>query len=160
MLVGLSAGVPLGRVTSHISLRVGRNVNVAGSGGTVAGSHVSHINVLELLSIRRVIQHFAPLLRNQHVLIRTDNKAASAYINRQGGVWSAQLLNTARRLLLWAHAHLLSIRAMYVPGELNRGADLMSRGGPRQGDWSLHPELVPQVWSLLWSLLWIYPALN
>ena len=23
----------------------------------------------------------------------------------------------------------------------------MSRGGPRQGDWSLHPELVSQVWS-------------
>ena len=111
-------------------------------------AHMSlHINVLELLSVRRVIQYFAPLLRNQHVLIRTDNKAAAAYINRQGGVRSAQLLNTARPLLIWARAHLLSIRAMYVPGELNRGADLMSRGGPRQGDWSLHPELVSQVWS-------------
>ena len=93
-------------------------------------AHMSlHINVLELLSVQRVIQ-----LRNQHVLIRTDNKAAAAYINRQGGVRSVQLLNTARRLLLWARAHLLSIRAMYVPGELNKGADLMSRGGPRQGD--------------------------
>ncbi|XP_033996615.1 LOW QUALITY PROTEIN: uncharacterized protein LOC117490940 [Trematomus bernacchii] len=150
----LSAGVPLGRVTSHIS--VFTDASLSGWGGTcmsqaVGGqwpAHMSlHINVLELLSVRRVIQYFAPLLRNQHVLIRTDNKAGAAYINRQGGVRSAQLLNTARPLLICARAHLLSIRAMYVPGELNKGADLMSRGGPRQGDWSLHPELVSQVWS-------------
>ncbi|KAI3374147.1 hypothetical protein L3Q82_006008 [Scortum barcoo] len=87
-----------------------------------------------------------PLGRNQHVLIRTDNRAAAAYINRQGGVRSAQLLNIARKLLHWAHTHLLSIRAMYIPGKQNRGADIMSRGGPRQGDWSLHLELVKQIW--------------
>ncbi|MEQ2230791.1 hypothetical protein ILYODFUR_032973 [Ilyodon furcidens] len=38
--------------------------------------------------------------------------------------------------------NLLSIRAVYIPGVLNRGADIMSRGGPRPGDWSLHPELI------------------
>ncbi len=52
-------------------------------------AHMSlHINTLELL---KVIQHFAPL-QNQHVLIRTDNKATAAYINRQGGVHSAYTL--------------------------------------------------------------------
>ncbi|XP_033980402.1 uncharacterized protein LOC117477766 [Trematomus bernacchii] len=150
----LSVGVPLGRVTSHTA--VFTDASLAGWGGTcmsqaVGGqwpAHMSlHINVLELISVWRVIQHFAPLLFNQHVLIRTDNRAAAAYINRQGGVRSAQLLSTARRLLCWAQTHVLSIRAVYIPGVLNRGADLMSRGGPRQGDWSLHPELVSQVWS-------------
>ncbi|KAK5932172.1 hypothetical protein CgunFtcFv8_003898 [Champsocephalus gunnari] len=150
----LSVGVPLGRVTSHTS--VFTDASLSGWGGTcmsqaVGGQwppHMSlHINALELLAVWRVIQHFAPLLWNHHVMIRTDNKTAAAYINRQGGVRSAQLLDTARRLLCWARTHMLSIRAVYIPGELNRGADLMSKGGPRQGDWSLHPELVSQVWS-------------
>jgi len=66
------------------------------AGGGQWPAHMSlHINVLELLSVWRVIQHFfVLLLYNQHVLIRTDNKAAAAYINRQGGVRSAQLLHT------------------------------------------------------------------
>ncbi|KAK5905122.1 hypothetical protein CesoFtcFv8_006620 [Champsocephalus esox] len=143
----LSMGVPLGRVTSHTS--VFTDASLSGWGGTcmsqaVGGQwppHMSlHINVLELLAVWRVIQHFAPLLWNHHVMIRTDNKTAAAYINRQGGVRSAQLLDTARRLSCWARTHMLSIRAVYIPGELNRR-------GPRQGDWSLHPELVSQVWS-------------
>ena len=57
-----------------------------------------HINVLELLTVWKVIQHFAPLLQNQHVLIRTDNKATAAHINQQGGVRSAQLLMVDRNL--------------------------------------------------------------
>ena len=150
----LSEGVPLGRVTSHIP--VFTDASLLGWGGTclsqvVSGrwpAHMSlHINALELLTVWKVVQHFAPVLKNQHVLIRTDNKATAAYINRQGGVRSAQLLNIARQLLCWARAHCLSIRAAYIPGELNRGADIMSRGGPHQGDWTLHPELVSQVWT-------------
>ncbi|KAI3374153.1 hypothetical protein L3Q82_006016 [Scortum barcoo] len=134
----LSVGVPLGRVTSHIS--VFTDASLSGWGGTcltetVGGqwpAHMSlHINALELLTVWKVIQHFAPLLQNQHVLIGTDNRAVAAYITRQGGVCSAQLLNIARKLLDWAHTHLLSIRAMYIPGEQNRGADIMSRGGHR-----------------------------
>ena len=150
----LSSGVPLGRAASHIS--VFTDASLSGWGGTclsqvVGGqwpAHMSlHINALELLTVWKVLQHFASLLRDQHILIRTDNKATAAYINRQGGVRSAQLLNIARRLLLWTHTHFLSVRAVYIPGVLNTGADIMSRGGPRHGDWSLHPELVIQIWN-------------
>lgn len=45
------------------------------------------------------------------------------------------------------HTHLLSIKAMYIPDEFNRRADIMLRGGPSQGDWSLHPKLAYQIWS-------------
>ena len=106
-----------------------------------------HINALELLTVLKVVQHFAPMSTNQHVMICTDNKATAAYINRQGGVRSAQLLSIARQLLCWAHTHLLSIRAVYIPGVLNRGADIMSRGGPQPGDWTLHHDLINQIWS-------------
>ena len=77
-----------------------------------------HINVLEFVTVWKVLQHFASL----QILIRTDNKATVAYINRQGGV-----------------------QPVYIPGMLNMGADIMSRGGPRHRDWSLHPEDLEQV---------------
>ena len=63
---------------------------------------------MELLTVLKVIQHFAQMLTNQHVMIRTNNKATAAYINPQGGVRSAQLLSIAGQLLCWAHTHLLS----------------------------------------------------
>ena len=71
-------------------------------------------------------------LEGKLVMIRTANKATAAYINRQGGVRLAQLLSIARQPLCWTHTHLLSIRAAYIPGVLNRGADIMSRGVPNQ----------------------------
>lgn len=80
---------------------------------------------------------------------RTDYRAAAAYINRQGGMRSAQLLGLARWLLLWVHTHLLSIRAEYIPGVLNRGADIMSRGALAQTSGASipiwRPDLAP-VW--------------
>ncbi|KAK5883801.1 hypothetical protein CesoFtcFv8_020091 [Champsocephalus esox] len=149
----LSVGVPLGRVTSHTS--VFTDASLSGWGGTcmsqaVGGQWPPHmslpintITITLLLAIWRVIQHFAPLLWNHHVLIRTDNKTAAAYRNRQGGVRSAQLLDTARRLLCWARTHILSIRAVYIPGELNRGAascpeEVLDKGtGASTPSWSL-----------------------
>ncbi len=32
------------------------------------------------------------------------------------------------------------------PGHLNVGADILSRQGPRPGEWRLHPEVVKQIW--------------
>ena len=52
----------------------------------------SHINVLELRTVVLALRHFLPRLSGQHVLVRTDNTAALAYINRQGGVHSQSLL--------------------------------------------------------------------
>ncbi|KAL0149704.1 hypothetical protein M9458_054987 [Cirrhinus mrigala] len=41
---------------------------------------------------------------------------------------------------------LLSLRVVHVPGHLNMGADVLSRQGPRPGEWMLHPEVVKQIW--------------
>ncbi len=50
----------------------------------------------------------------------------------------------ARHLLLWSQKHLRSLRAVHVPGELNRAADALSRQHALPGEWRLHPE-VPQL---------------
>ncbi len=106
----------------------------------------AHINYLELLAIFLALKHFLPLLRNCHVLVRTDNTTAVAYINRQGGTRSITLHRLAHRLLSWSSELLLSVRATHVPGVLNSGADLLSRGNPRYGEWRLNPEVVRLVW--------------
>uniref|UniRef100_UPI003AAB97E8 uncharacterized protein n=1 Tax=Centroberyx gerrardi TaxID=166262 RepID=UPI003AAB97E8 len=148
-------GVPMGRVMSHISVFTDASLSGWGGtclshavGGTWPESTNSHINVLELSTVLLVLNHFAPLIRGRDVLIRTDNQTTAAYINRQGGVRSAHLLREATELWLWAHTNLRSMRALHIPGILNKGADLMSRGGPRNGEWRLHPDIVQQIWSM------------
>lgn len=39
------------------------------------------------------------------------------------------LIEIAKDILLWAHSHLLSLRATHLPGKLNVGADMLSQGG-------------------------------
>ena len=105
----------------------------------------AHINFLELMAVQLALSHFLPLLRRQHVL-RTDNLTTMFYVNKQGGMRSDRLDGLARSLTLWCVDNLASLRAEYVPGLLNLGANLLSRGQARYDDWSLHPEVVELVW--------------
>lgn len=43
------------------------------------------INLLELRAIRLALQHFETVLQGRHVVVQTDNVAAKAHINKQGG---------------------------------------------------------------------------
>ncbi|XP_029909243.1 uncharacterized protein LOC115360460 [Myripristis murdjan] len=83
---------------------------------------------------------------HMHVLVRTDNTTVVAYINRQGGLRSLQLHTLAHRLIVWSSNHFLSLKATHVPGVLNHGADLLSRGNPLYAEWRLHPSVVNLVW--------------
>ncbi|KAI2668522.1 Transposon Tf2-11 polyprotein [Labeo rohita] len=105
-----------------------------------------HINCLEMLAVFLALKHFLPDLRDRHVLVRTDNTAVVSYINHQGGLRSRPLYKLAHQILVWSQDKLLSLRAVYVPGHLNLGADILSRQGPRPGEWMLHPEVVKQIW--------------
>ena len=59
---------------------------------------------------------------------------------------SSTLHCLARDLLLWSNQRFLSLRATHVPGKLNTGADLLSRGNPLYGEWRLHPQVVDLIW--------------
>ncbi|XP_076746637.1 uncharacterized protein LOC112431703 [Maylandia zebra] len=107
-----------------------------------------HINHLELLAVFLALKRFRPVLQGQHVLVRTDNSTVVSYINRQGGTRSLPLLQLSRSLLLWCSVHFLTLRATHVPGHLNLGPDLLSRGGPLVREWRLHPSIVAQIWDL------------
>ncbi|KAK5892478.1 hypothetical protein CesoFtcFv8_012851 [Champsocephalus esox] len=105
----------------------------------------AHINYLELLAVFLTLKRFLPFLRGHHVLVRTDNTTTISCINRQEGLRSLQLHMLARKLILWSGRRLLSLRT-HVPGVMNLGAELLSRGAPLYADWTLHPRIVSQLW--------------
>ncbi|KAL2095325.1 hypothetical protein ACEWY4_010044 [Coilia grayii] len=105
--------------------------------------------ILDLRVLNRYLRKYKFRMlthKDQHVLVKTDNTTVVAYINRQGGTRSLKLHRLAKKLLLWCSTRFLSVRATHVPGVLNRGADLLSRGNPLYGDWTLHPQVVAQLW--------------
>ncbi len=149
----LRAGVPLEQVSRHAVVYT--DASTTGWGATFNGLAVSgvwtgpqlhwHINCLELLAVRLALIRLKSRLRGEHVLVRTDNTATVAYINRQGGLRSRRMSQLARHLLLWSQKHLRSLRAIHIPGLLNRAADELSRAAlPRE--WRLHPQTVQLMW--------------
>ncbi len=52
----------------------------------------------------------------------------------------------ACQILLWSQGMLLSLRAAYIPGVHNIGADILSRQGLRPGELRFHPEVVELIW--------------
>ncbi|XP_038147769.1 uncharacterized protein LOC119787801 [Cyprinodon tularosa] len=150
----LNTGVTMGTIQTRKVITT--DASLTGWGATHEGRMVNgtwssltqtaHINCLELLAVMLALRHFLPFIRGHHVLVRTDNTTVVAYINRQGGLRSHQLHTLAHRLIVWTSSRLLSLRAIHVPGVMNRGADLLSRGNPRYREWKLHSEVVAQIW--------------
>ncbi len=150
----LRAGVPLEQVSRHAV--VFTDASATGWGATYNGHAVLgvwtgpqlrwHINCLELLAVRLALSRLRGRLQGKDVLVRTDNTATVAYINRQGGLRSRRMSQLARHLLLWSQKHLRSLRAIHIPGVLNRAADELSRAA-LPGEWRLHPQAVQLIWS-------------
>ena len=151
----LTEGVPLG--LPLVRKLVTTDASLTGWGATHDGRtargvwdselRLSHINYLELLAVFLALQEFEQFLTGHHVLIRSDNTTTVSYINRQGGLRSARLCALAHRLLVWCDSRLLSLTACHVPGRLNVGADLLSRGPLRYSEWSLNPRVADMVWA-------------
>ncbi len=104
-----------------------------------------HNNCLELLAVHLALNRLKRRLRGEHVLVHTDSTATIVYINRQGGLHSRRMSQLARHLLLWSRKHLRSLRAIHIPGLLNRTADELSRAA-LPGEWRLHPQTVQLIW--------------
>ncbi len=70
-----------------------------------------------------------------------------SYINRHG-LSSRRLFILAKRLLRWAQLNLRSLKATHVPGKLNLGADMQSRNNVPSDEWTLHPQMVKEIWRI------------
>ncbi len=153
-LAFLRAGVPLEQVSRHVVVSTdasatgwGAMCNGHAAAGLWTGPQLQwHINCLELLAVWLALRRFRTLLHEKHILVRSDNTATVAYINHQGGLRSRRMSQLAHHLLLWSQKHLRSLRAVHVPGELNRAADELSRQHALPGEWRLHPEVLQLIW--------------
>ncbi len=68
-------------------------------------------------------------------------------VYQPGGIRSHRMSQLARHLLLWSHTQFKSLRAVHIPGQLNRAADALSRQLTFPGEWRLHPETIRLIWS-------------
>ncbi len=99
-----------------------------------------------MLAVFIALKNFLADLRGHHVLVHSDNASVVSYINHQGCLLSRPLCNLACQILLWSQGKLRSLRATYIPGVHNVGADNLSRQGLRPGEWRIHPEVVELIW--------------
>ena len=105
----LHRGAPLGSIEHRVTVTT--DASTRGWGTICRGMAVNglwsasqaklHINVLELLTVLLALRHFLSMLSRQHVLVRSDNTSAIAYINRRG-VRSLSLFYVANHLLSWS----------------------------------------------------------
>ncbi len=86
------------------------------------GSPTALINCLELLAVHLALNRLKRRLRGEHILVRTDNTATVAYINRQGSLRSCRMSQLARHLLLWSQKHLRSLRTIHILGFVQPGS--------------------------------------
>ncbi len=93
----------------------------------------------------KACQFFLPDIWGHHVLVHSNSKSVVSYINHQGGLVSKRLCMLANDLLVWAQTNLHSLKATYVPGKMNQGADMLSRINVSSEEWTLHPLAVQKI---------------
>ena len=109
-----------------------------------------HINQQELMAVFLTVTHFAHHLKDQKVLVRSDNTTTCCYINKFGGTKSPELCQTALRLWEWCITHQIELIAVHVPGVDNVLADFLSRETIDQREWSLHQAIVNKLF-YIWT---------
>ena len=84
-----------------------------------------HINFMEAFAIFLAARRWASLWANHHVIVKCDNQAAVAMINK--GTTANPIVMTWLRDLFWMSAiHNFRITAVYIPGVDNIRADRIS----------------------------------
>ena len=72
------------------------------------------------------------------IQIRCDNKTVVAYLNKQGGTRLTSLCYLKWEVLNWCKERQIHLKALYIKGQENVLADLLSRKGDSH-EWSLCP---------------------
>jgi len=110
-----------------------------------------HINIQELLAVRKSLEHFQDLVRHKRILIKSDNATVVCYINKQGGTKSPSLCLYTRSLFLWCIDNDVQLRSIHIPGVDNSLADNLSRGiSLRPTEWALSRPVASLVFSVMW----------
>lgn len=159
----LLSGVPLASVTPSLSLCTDASMRAWGahllpqflmcSGQWTPQEQSLHINELEMLAVLNAVKVWVETLRNQAVMVLSDNTTVVSYIRNQGGTHSRLLCAMTVDLLQFCHAASIQLRVRHIPGHLNVLADSLSRNqSVHPTEWTLHSEVFSRIHSLFPSM--------
>lgn len=103
-----------------------------------------HSNRKEMYAVYASIKQEAQFLRKAHILLQTDNRTLVAYIQKEGGTKSLDLLNLMFQLLRLVDSLQIELSAAYLPGRYNGIANRLSRKKTLP-EWHLFPEATNQI---------------
>ena len=155
--VNLFWGVPLKESLPEITLTA--DATSVGWGGVYGQQSVQgwwtaeqqklHINILELEAVILCVQQFHMMLRGKMILLRSDNSAVVTYINKQGSTKYPSLCMKTWQLFQRLREMSCLITATHLAGVTNIQADFLSRHRVLPTEWSLHHEVVLQIFQYL-----------
>ena len=97
-----------------------------------------HINSFELQAVFFCLKVFCKNKTRLYVLLKLDNTATVAYINKKGRTISACCNKLAKDIWNWAKEQDIWITTSHVPGVKNTTADLRSQHFYDEKEWSLN----------------------
>ncbi|KAG6455767.1 hypothetical protein O3G_MSEX009410 [Manduca sexta] len=103
-------------------------------------------NLKEMLAILKALELHALLLRNQSVLIQSDNRTVVSYIRNEGGTRSKALTDLCRSVFLLLDQYKIHFSIHYIPGKFNSEADKLSRRLALP-EWHLLPSATKKVFA-------------
>ena len=106
---------------------------------------VKHINELELIAILFGLKSLCTELNNTHILIKSDNTTAVAYVLNMGGCKSPNCNKIAREIWAWARQRNIWLSITYIEGVLNVEPDELSRHFDDNTEWMLNPVLFREI---------------
>ena len=109
-----------------------------------------HINVLELKAVLNTVQQFSLRVPTTEGGFSSNGQHNSSGVHSETGSKSRQLFLVLQELFQFMEINDMEIKARHVPGRLNVWADELSRRkGIQNTEWSLHPQILEEIWKLI-----------
>ena len=132
--------------TDASNLGWGATLNNSECGGRWGADEANnHINVLELKAILLGLQSLARDLKGSHILVKSDNTTAVAYVKNMGGCKSPNCNTVAQLIWKFAMDNNIWLSITHIEGILNVEPDALSRLFDDRTEWKLNPIVFKQL---------------
>ena len=111
-----------------------------------------HINHLEMLAVKLVLQHYKSELQSCTVLLLCDNATVASYLRKKGGTPSRDLCLLSREILQICRAWQTYLLVRHILSHQNVIADSLSCSKPLSTEWHIDTRLFKQILDLLPTL--------
>jgi hypothetical protein len=107
-----------------------------------------HINVLEMIAIKRGLETFTRIHNVKAIHMQVDNTSALSYLLKMGGKTNQEMNAITKAIWDYLLRNRISCTAEYLPSNLNKEADEMSRSND-SSEWMLNPKLFEKICQIM-----------